>query len=74
MKGISCPKMGTIKDTNGRDLVPTEEFKKRSKNTQKNCTEKILINWITKMMWFCDCGFHSVCPLMNWGKRLMEAS
>ena len=37
MKGISCPKMGTIKDTNGRDLVPTEEFKKRSKNTQKNC-------------------------------------
>ena len=23
---------------------------------------------------FCDCGFHSVCPLMEKGKRLMEAS
>ena len=23
---------------------------------------------------FCDCGFHSVCPLMDKGKRLMEAS
>ena len=23
---------------------------------------------------FCDCGFHSVYPLMNWDKRLMEAS
>ena len=23
---------------------------------------------------FCDCGFHSVCPLMEEDKRLMEAS
>ena len=23
---------------------------------------------------FCDCGFHSVCPLMDEDKRLMEAS
>ena len=23
---------------------------------------------------FCDCGFHSVCPLMEKDKRLMEAS
>ena len=23
---------------------------------------------------FCDCGFHSVCPLMDKDKRLMEAS
>ena len=23
---------------------------------------------------FCDCGFHSVCPLMNKDKRLVEAS
>ena len=22
---------------------------------------------------FCDCGFHSVCPLMDTNKRLMEA-
>ena len=23
---------------------------------------------------FCDCGFHSVCPLMDKDKRLIEAS
>ena len=23
---------------------------------------------------FCDCGFHSICPLMDKDKRLMEAS
>ena len=23
---------------------------------------------------FCDCGFHSACPLMHKDKRLMEAS
>ena len=28
-----------------------------------------VINWLV----FCDCGFHSVCPLME-DKRLMEAS
>jgi len=27
-------------------------------------------NWLV----FCDCGFHSVCPLMDKDKRLMEAS
>ena len=27
--GAFCPKLGTIKDKNGRDLVDTEEIKKR---------------------------------------------
>ena len=27
-------------------------------------------NWLV----FCDCGFHSVCPLMKKSKRLVEAS
>ena len=27
IKGIFCPKMGTIKDRNGRDLVDAEEIK-----------------------------------------------
>ena len=31
IKGTFCPKMGTIKDINGRDLVDTEEIKKRWK-------------------------------------------
>jgi len=29
IKGLFPPKMGTIKDRNGRDLVDTEEIKKR---------------------------------------------
>ena len=34
IKGAFCPKMGTIKDKNGRDLVDTEEIEKRwKKNT-----------------------------------------
>ena len=30
----------------------------------------MLSDWLV----FCDCGFHSVCPLMEEDKRLMEAS
>ena len=34
INGAFCPKMGTIKDKNGRDLVDTEEIEKRwKKNT-----------------------------------------
>ena len=29
IRGIFCPKMGTIKDKNSRDLVDAEEIKKR---------------------------------------------
>ena len=29
IKGAFCPKMGTIKDRNGRDLVDAGEIKKR---------------------------------------------
>ena len=29
-----------------------------------------VISWLV----FCDCGFQSVCPLMEKDKRLMEAS
>ena len=39
------------KDRNSRDLVDAEEFKKDGKNTWKNCTKMILMNWITTMMW-----------------------
>ena len=31
IKGTFCPKMGTIKDRNGGDLVNTEKIKKRWK-------------------------------------------
>ena len=29
---------------------------------------------VIRLVNFCDCGFHSVCPLMDKDKRLMEAS
>ena len=39
--------MGTIKDTNGRDLVDAEEIK----ITWNNCRKKVLMNQITMMVW-----------------------
>ena len=39
-KGIFQVKMRSIKDRNGMDLTEAEDIKKRSKNTQKNCTKK----------------------------------
>ena len=29
---------------------------------------------VINLISFCDCGFHSVCPLMDKDKRLMEVS
>ena len=29
---------------------------------------------VINLISFCDCGFHSVCPLMDKDKRLMEAT
>ena len=29
---------------------------------------------VTSLIRFCDCGFHSVCPLMEKDKRLVEDS
>ena len=48
IKGTFHPKMGTIKDRNGRDLIELLDLIDRDeKNTWKNCTKKILMNWIT---------------------------
>ena len=33
----------------------------------------VSLSWSVWLV-FCDCGFHSVCPLMDKDKRLMEAS
>ena len=42
--------MGTIKNRNGMDLTEAEDIKKWQ-NTQKNCTKKLLMTWITR---WCD--------------------
>ena len=51
IKGTFHAKMGTIKDRNGMD--PTEATKilrRGGKNTQKNCTKKMLMTQITMMV------------------------
>ena len=49
-KGTFHAKMGLIKDRNGRHLTEAEDFKKRWKNTQKNCTKKIFMTQIITMV------------------------
>ena len=50
IKGTLHAKMGTIKDRNGKDLTETEGIKRVGKNTQ-TYTKKILIIWMTTMVW-----------------------
>ena len=42
--------MGTIKDRSNVDLTEAEDIKRGGKYTQKNYTEKILMNQITTML------------------------
>ena len=50
-KGTFHAKMGTIKDRNGKNLTEAEELKRGGMNTQKNFTKKVLMTWITTMVW-----------------------
>ena len=49
-KGIFHGKMGTIKDRNDKDLKK-RRLRRGGKNTQKNYTKKVLVTWITMMVW-----------------------
>ena len=49
-KGTFHAKMSSIKDRNGMDLTEAENLRRGGKNTQ-NYTKKVLITWITRMMW-----------------------
>jgi len=48
-KGTFHPKMGTIKDRNGKELE-AERLRRGGKNTWKNCTRKVLMTQITQTM------------------------
>ena len=48
--GTFHAKMGTIKDRSNVDLTEAEDIKRGGKYTQKNYTEKILMNQITTML------------------------
>ena len=50
-KGIFHAEMGSIKDRNDMDLTEAEILRSDGKNTEKNCTKKILMNQISMM---CD--------------------
>ena len=50
IKGAFHPKMGTIKDKNGRDLEDAKEIKKRRKEYREGLYKKILMNQITMMV------------------------
>ena len=50
IKGTFHPKMGLIRDRNGMDLTEAEDIKMGGKNTQKNCTKKVLMTWITTIL------------------------
>ena len=49
-KGTFHAKMGSIKDSNGRDLTEQKILRRGGKNTQKNCTKKIFTTKIITMV------------------------
>ena len=44
--------MVSIKDRNGEDLTEAEESKIRWQDYTENYTKKVLMTWITMMVWF----------------------
>ena len=43
--------MGTIEDINTMDLTKAEDIKKRWQEYTEDYTKKILMTWITMMVW-----------------------
>ena len=50
-KGTCHAKMGTIQGRNGMDQQKQKRLRRGDKNTQKNCVEKVLMVWLTMMVW-----------------------
>ena len=48
-KGKLPAKIGTVKDS--KNLIETEEIKKRWQEYTESCTKKVLMTWITLMVW-----------------------
>ena len=52
VKGTFHARMGMKKDRNSKDLTEKQKRLRRGgKNTQKNCTKKVLMTQITMMLW-----------------------
>ena len=50
-KGIFHAKMGTIKDINCKDLTEAEDIKKRWQGYTEKLYKKVLMTWITMVVW-----------------------
>ena len=50
-KGTCHARTGTIQDRNDKDLTKQKRLRSGGKNTQKNCTKKVLMTRITTMVW-----------------------
>ena len=51
IKGIFYAKMGTVKHRKSKDLTEQKRLRRGGKDTQKNYTNKVLITWISTMVW-----------------------
>ena len=51
IKGTFHAKMGSVKDRNSKDLTEAEDIKKRWQEYTEQHTKKVLMTWITMMMW-----------------------
>ena len=54
IKGLFPPRMGTIKDRNGKDLTKPKRLRRGGKNTQKNYTKKKKKNVMTRITTILD--------------------
>ena len=50
-KGTFHAMMGTIKDRNSKDLTEAEDIKKRWQEYTEDYIKKVLMTWITTMLW-----------------------
>ena len=51
IKGTFHAKMGSIKDRTGMDLTEVEDIKKRWQEYIEELYKKVLMTWITMMVW-----------------------
>ena len=51
IKGTFHARMGTIKKKNSKDLKKQKRLRRGGKNTQQNCTKKVLMTQMTTMVW-----------------------
>ena len=51
IKGTFHARMGTIKDRNNKDLTKAEDIKKRWQEYTEELLKKVLMTWITTIVW-----------------------